>query len=146
MSDSHLPVGNLLYQHELAVRWGDMDALGHVNNIMYFQYFEQTRLLWFETFGFGALATSNTGFVIVNSFAEFLRPVVYPAMLTIRMAGHSPGTSSFESTYTLMSNDTLFTRGSARIVWIDTHKGKSLPLPDVIREQLTEAPARVADE
>ena len=35
----------------MTVRWGDMDAMGHVNNIMLFQYMESARVGFFETMG-----------------------------------------------------------------------------------------------
>ena len=41
----------LLHEHRLDIRWGDMDALGHVNNVIYFRYFEQARASWLATIG-----------------------------------------------------------------------------------------------
>lgn len=134
MSD---PEGRLLHQVQFPVRWGDMDALGHINNIVYFQYFEIARLQWYEQAGFAPLASSSDGMVIVDNHAQYLKPVVYPATVLVRMGGHSPGRSSFVSTYTLCVNDEVYTRGSAKIVWIDTTAGKSVPLPESVRALLT---------
>lgn len=114
-----------------------MDALGHVNNIIYFQYFETVRLAWFEQAGFALLAGAKDGMVIVDNHAQYLKSVVYPATVEIRMAGHSPGRSSFISTYTLCIDDELYTRASAKVVWIDTMKGKPTPLPESVRELIT---------
>jgi len=130
---NHLPEGQPLYQIDFPLRWGDMDALGHVNNIMYFRYFEQARLEWYASMGFGALGTTETGLIIVDNHAEYLLPLVYPMQVVVRMAGHSPGRSSFVSTYTICAGDTLYTRGSSKIVWIDTKANKSVPLPDKLR-------------
>ncbi|MFK7891870.1 MAG: acyl-CoA thioesterase [Granulosicoccus sp.] len=130
------PQGHFLHQVDLPVRWGDMDALGHVNNCIYFQYFEITRLHWFDTLGFPPLATTDEGMVIVDNHAQYLKPVVYPMHITIRMSGHSPGRSSFISTYVLTVDGTVYTTGSAKIVWINTLQGKSVPLPDSIRAML----------
>ena len=38
----------LVHTERIPVRWGDMDAMGHVNNTVYFRYMEQTRICWFE--------------------------------------------------------------------------------------------------
>ena len=112
-----------------------MDALGHVNNIVYFQYFEIARLQWFEKAGFSPLAASTReGMVIVDNHAQYLKPVVYPSDITVRMGGHTPGRSSFISTYTLCVSGELYTQGSAKIVWIDTVTGKSVSLPDSVRQ------------
>ena len=113
-----------------------MDALGHVNNIMYFRYFEQTRLGWYESLGFAPLAGAGTTMVIVDNHAEYLRPLVYPADVTVRMGGHSPGRSSFVSTYTIVSGGELYTRGRSKVVWIDVAAGRSVELPHVVRALL----------
>jgi acyl-CoA thioester hydrolase len=131
------PEGRLLYQNDFSIRWGDMDALGHVNNIMYFRYFEQARLEWYEQQGYTVLGAGNEGMVIVDNHAEYLKPMVYPLRIRIRMAGHSPGRSSFITTYTLSADGVLYTRGSSKVVWVDVLTGKSVPLPDTIRQSVS---------
>ena len=134
--DEHIE-GNLLHQVQFPVRWGDMDALGHVNNIVYFQYFETARLQWYELAGFSPLAgAAEEGMVIVDNHAQYIKPVVYPATVCIRMGGHSPGRSSFVSTYSLTVDEELYTIGSSRVVWVNTTAGKSMPLPDAVRVML----------
>lgn len=130
------PQGQPLHRLLMPVRWGDMDALGHVNNIMYFRYFEQTRLAWYESLGYEALESARESMVIVDNHAEYLKPLIYPAEMDIRMAGHAPGRSSFVSSYTITVGETLFTRGSSKIVWVDTTTGRSTPLPDIVRTLL----------
>ena len=133
-----MPEGKLLYQLSLPIRWGDMDALGHVNNIMYFRYFEQARLNWYESLGCTALGTETTGLVIVDNHAEYLKPLVYPANITVSMGGHTPGRSSFISSYTISDETQLYTKGSAKVVWIDIANNKSTALPDEVRDLLPE--------
>lgn len=136
-SDPRIPPGTLLYEMDMEVKWGDMDALGHVNNARYFTYFEQIRLTWYQRSGCGVLGTTEDGFVIVNNIAEYLKPVVWPSSVTVRMSGHSPGRSSFTTNYTLCVNDELHTTGSAKVVWINTTRQSSIPLPECVREQLS---------
>jgi len=133
-SESHLPEGMPLNELTMPVRWGDMDALGHINNIMYFRFFETVRLDWFEKLGNAPLGVADEGLVIVDNHAEYLVPVVYPANLVVRMGAHSPGRSSFVSTYTITVDNTLTTRGSARIVWIDNRTMKSTPMSDHVKQ------------
>lgn len=134
-----IPEAQFLYQLDFPVRWGDMDALGHVNNIMYFRYFEQARLQWLEHIGFATLGTDTEGMVIVDNHAEYLKPVVYPMDVSVTVHGHSPGRSSFISVYTLTVDDVVFTRGSAKVVWVDTALNKSIPLPDSVRALVSPA-------
>jgi len=139
VSPALLPEGKLLYQNDFPIRWGDMDALGHVNNTVYFRYFEQIRLEWYLQGGFTPLnSDSSEGIVIVDNHAEYLKPVVYPMHVTIRMGGHSPGRSSFISTYTLTVDDVLYTRGSSRVVWVDSREGKSVAMPESVKTLLTQ--------
>ena len=139
--DDARPEGVPLHRMEMPVRWGDMDALGHVNNIMYFRYFEQARIAWYEGAGFAPLGGSDVGMVIVDNRAEYLRPLVHPATMEVRMAGHSPGRSSFVTTYTIAVGGDLYTRGASKIVWVNHAEGRSVPLPDALRERLSSGEA-----
>jgi len=136
INESLQPEGVPLLDMTMPLRWGDMDALGHVNNIMYFRFFETIRLAWVEQLGFGTLGEGEEGLVIVDNHAEYLIPVVYPAELHVRLGGHSPGRSSFISTYTITVDEVLTTRGSARIVWVNNREMKSMPLPEKILQLL----------
>ena len=114
-----------------------MDAMGHVNNVMYFRYFEQIRMEWYGQAVFSPPQTATQAIVIVDNHAEYLKPVTYPARVNVQMFGHSPGRSSFISSYLLTVDEVLFTRASAKIVWIDTAVGKSIPLPADVRNLFT---------
>jgi acyl-CoA thioester hydrolase len=130
----------LLHALTIAVRWGDMDALGHVNSAAYFVYMEQARVSWLARVGAQDIGTgASTGAVIANASCTFHRSIAYPAVLQVQMHGGAPGRSSFESYYDLRDggdNAVLYATGSARIVWLDYASGGSLPLPEFIRRQL----------
>ena len=59
------------------IRWGDMDAMGHVNNAVYFRYFETVRIDWMRSIG-AARGPDGIGPVIVNAFCSFIRQLEYP--------------------------------------------------------------------
>ncbi|WP_435101657.1 acyl-CoA thioesterase [Arhodomonas sp. AD133] len=131
----------LLIESELSVRWADMDALGHVNNTVYFRYFEQARIEWLAEIGAGSSVGhgSDTGPVIVNAYCEFMRSITYPARLRVRMLGGAPGRSSFETHYEIVDADrpdVTYSVGTARMVWVDHGAGKSVPVPDDVRARL----------
>ncbi len=130
----------LLHTLTIAVRWGDMDALGHVNSAAYFVYMEQARVSWLASVGARNIGTgANVGAVIADAHCTFHRSIAYPAELEVQMHGGAPSRSSFESYYYLRDagdNAVLYATGSARIVWVDYASGRSLPLPDFIRRQL----------
>ncbi|MEP7085269.1 MAG: thioesterase family protein [Betaproteobacteria bacterium] len=119
----------------IPIRWGDMDAMGHVNNTIYFRYMEQIRVSWYEQM-FGELSSAQSeGMVIVNASCNFLKPLTYPGTVEVRMLLGAASRSSVESYYELRMNDALYADGAAKIVWFDVQRGKSAPLPDSIRAQ-----------
>lgn len=129
----------LVHTSRIAVRWGDMDALGHVNNTVYFRYAEQARIEWLEALGITDIVAVDAGPVIVNASCTFFRPVTYPATVEIRTLIGKPGRSSLPTFYEMRcvgngDDDTLYAEGAAKIVWWNPRTGKSLPLPDFIRE------------
>ena len=130
----------LLHTINCPVRWGDMDALGHVNNTVYFQYFEQVRINWLESISaLEAVSAGDTGIVIINADCTFLKPVVYPAELEVSLFGGAPRRSSFVAYYEIRDagrHDMLYATGSTKIVWVDRVREKSLPLPGFIRDLL----------
>ena len=119
----------------IPIRWGDMDAMGHVNNTIYFRYLESVRIEWLLRVA-GAPDRSATGAVIVNTFCNFLRQLKYPGDVLAKHYVANPGKTSFEAYVTLERTDepgVLYATGGAKTVWIDYLKEKSVPLPDAIR-------------
>ncbi len=113
----------------IPIRWGDMDAMGHVNNTLYFRYMEIVRVAWFERL-FGELSGArDEGMVIVNASCNFLKPLTYPGTVEATMSLGDASRSSVQSFYELRMNDTLYADGAAKIVWIDIRRGKAKPLP-----------------
>ncbi len=125
----------LVYSNRMSIRWGDQDAMGHVNNTVYFRYMEQTRIEWLESFGFGTSWTMEQGPVIVNASCTFLVPVTYPGDIDCRMFCGHPGRSSVPTYYEMrvVGEDRLYAEGAAKLVWINPQTGKSIPLPDAMR-------------
>ncbi|MCS4503568.1 hypothetical protein KBTX_00754 [wastewater metagenome] len=131
----------LLAEAEIPVRWGDMDALGHVNNTIYFRYFEQVRIEWLQQIGVGESVGGGTalGPVVVNAFCEFRRAIVYPATLNVRMFGDTPRRSSFDTRYEIRDagdGGVVYATGSARVVWVDHHAGRAVAVPANVRALL----------
>jgi acyl-CoA thioester hydrolase len=125
----------LVYEIPIAIRWGDMDAMGHVNNTVYFRYMEQCRISWFEAMGI-APDPGGEGPVIVNTSCEFRRELTYPGTVLVRQWVGDIGTSSFQTWLTLSRSDdpgTVSAEGAARIVWVDFPRRKSAPLPAAVR-------------
>jgi len=115
----------------LDIRWADMDALGHVNNTVYFRYMELARIEWLRAAAPTAFQ-EGTGPVIANASCNFLVPLVYPAAIEVRMYLGPPGRSSMGSYYDIYSGTTKVADGAAKMVWVDFATGRSTPLPEHI--------------
>lgn len=126
----------LIHTTRMPVRWGDMDAYGHVNNTVYFRYFEQARCEWIEQIGFPVSPKEAAGPVIINASCTFFAPVNYPATLVVKMYAGEPGRTSVMTWYELFveGQDKLYAEGAAKTVWMDNATGKSAPLPEAIRK------------
>jgi len=119
----------------IPIRWGDMDAMGHVNNTIYFRYMEQARISWFEALEAGP-APNGTGPIIINASCTFKKELVYPGNVELRMYAGKAGRSSFETWLEMRPSydpETVYAEGAAKVVWVDFAQGKSVPLPDRIR-------------
>ena len=125
----------LVYRNQMPIRWGDQDALGHVNNTVYFRYMEQARIEWLETFGPGTVWTPTQGPVVVNASCTFLAPIIYPGVIDCRMFCGTPGRSSVPTYYELRlaGDDRIYAEAAAKLVWINPSTGKSIPLPEALR-------------
>lgn len=118
----------------IPIRWGDMDAYGHVNNTIYFRYMEQARCEWLEALGY-KVAPEGHAPVIINASCTFMIPLTYPGTVEVRIFAGHVGRSSVETHYELrvVGDDTLYSEGASKIVWMDTATGKSVPIPDELR-------------
>ena len=128
----------LIYTTRMPVRWGDMDAYGHVNNTVYFRYFEQTRVEWAERMGSRVSPEEPVGPVIINASCTFLIPMTYPGTVEVRTYAGHPGRSSVQThvEMRIVGDDQLYAEGAAKMVWMDTQTGKSAPIPDHVRAAL----------
>lgn len=121
-----------VHQKTFAIAWGDMDALGHVNNGRYFDYFQEARIEWLKSLGLDL--QQPEGPVVVHVAATFLKPLIYPATVTITSSISQLGRSSILMEHKLHQDDTLMTEGISKIVWVNYQKNKSVPLPLAIRD------------
>jgi acyl-CoA thioester hydrolase len=119
----------------LPIRWGDMDALGHVNNTMYFRYMEQARIEWLASHQRGGLYDGE-GIVVINASCTFLAPLVYPGDVEVKMYLGEPGRTSVGSFYDISKDGKRYAEGAAKIVWIDIASGRPRPLPEHIAAPL----------
>lgn len=133
----------LVHTVTIPIRWGDMDALGHVNNTVYFRYMEQARIEWLSMLG---CLPDDRGFgpVIVNAHCTFKKPLKYPGQVEVCTYIGGAGRSSFETMQEMRcvgDGYALYAEGGAKVVWVDPAAEKSVPLPEAIKLKLSELKA-----
>jgi len=119
------------------IQWGDMDALGHLNNIFYFRYMEEARIKWLQSLG-ERIDNSTRGPVLFDAHCVYYKPVVYPATLRIELSSEPPRRSNFNLVYDMhcVEKEELVAQGKTKIVWVDYTRMKSVSLPDRLKSLL----------
>jgi acyl-CoA thioester hydrolase len=126
---------------ELDVAWGDMDSYAHVNNVVYFRYFENARVEYFRRIGWWEyLEQTGIGPIVGSTNARFRRPVKYPDTLRAGAKVISFGTDRFTIRHVLVSRTTgeMVTEGEAVVVCIDYRSNAKVVVPDVLRRRIEE--------
>jgi len=121
-----------VYTAKIPVRWGDMDAAGHVNNSRFFSYFEEARVAWLRATLDESMFVES-GPVLAHASCDFERPVHHPATLRIDVYAEPPGQSSVSTHYAARLNDTdeAVATGTAVLVWVSADTGETVPAPDL---------------
>lgn len=138
----------LVHTMVLPMRWGDMDAIGHVNNTTYFRYMECVRTDWLAGIKAGlrpedgGVVAGNPnapkpakGPIIINAFCNFYRELVFPGDLLLKFYVASPRRSTLDTFVEMERTDNpgcLHAAGGATVVWIDFARKKSVALPDIL--------------
>ncbi len=125
----------LVYEMLIPIRWGDMDAMGHLNNGSYFRYLETCRIDWFHSIGC-IPSPEGEGPVIVNAFCNFYKQLEYPGDVRMKMFVSDPGRTTFESWGTMERADqpgVIHAAGGATTIWVDFKSQKAATMPDWLR-------------
>jgi acyl-CoA thioester hydrolase len=124
---------SLLATSEIDVRWGDLDALGHVNNATYATYVEEARLRWFAVLP-GAWKESGSYPVVVAQTINYRRAVEWPARLTVEVHAARVGTTSLTLGFRILDgSEGEVADGTTVLVWVDAASGRSTRLPEAVR-------------
>ena len=124
---------------DIPVAWGEMDALGHVNNAVYFKYFETARMAYFAELELLAhMETTGVGPILASTHCKFKRPVKYPDTLSIGVRAADLQEDRFVSHYRIVSKaqKAVVADGEGLIVTYDYSRNLKAPIPDVIRDRI----------
>jgi acyl-CoA thioester hydrolase len=126
---------------EGAVEWEDMDAFQHVNNKVYFKYFEKIRIDFFETKGLLELMTDKQlGPILASTQCRFKVPLTYPDQIVIGTYLTDFKSDRFLMNYAVYSlqHNKVAAEGDGAIVCYDYKEGKKAAIPESIAIKLQE--------
>ncbi len=125
------------HQVDIPLRWGDMDAQGHINNGVYIDYLQEARVDWLLNGPHAGLLGS--GILVVGHQIEFLKPVVFgPVPLTIELSVDSVGAAKLVVAYRVLRGNLLVARATTTLASYDLEAGKLRRLDDAERGWLRE--------
>ncbi|MFZ1692691.1 MAG: acyl-CoA thioesterase [Flavobacteriales bacterium] len=120
---------------EIPVAWGEQDAFGHLNNVVYFRYFESVRMHYLDRIG--VLRSHNEhglGVILATTTCDFKKPVEWPAQLTVRCGCTAVGNTSFTMAYEITDGQSaIVATGTSVQVMFDYKQQAKARIPDAIR-------------
>jgi len=129
-----------------AVVWGDMDSFQHVNNVVYFRYFENSRLEYFRRLDWFAIQeTTGVGPILASTQARFRRALTYPDVIHIgtRLLDLQADRFTIEHHIVSEAQDTIVTIGQGSIVAFNYGSSAKAPLPNDLIERIRALEASV---
>ena len=125
---------------EIPVAWGEQDAFGHLNNVVYFRYMESVRMHFLERVGIlRSHAETGIGVLLASTTCDFKKPVHWPQRLTIATECTGIGTTSFTMTYSITDEDgTEVATGPSVQVMFDYHSATKVEVPEAVRTAIAE--------
>ncbi len=126
---------------EIPVAWGEMDALGHVNNVVYFRYFENARIAYFDKMKFwDFMKQSGIGPILAATRCTFKAPLTFPDRVLVGTRTSEIKDDRFIMQYALVSQrlQKVAAEGEAVMVIYDYRQNKKTSLPEELRRTITD--------
>jgi acyl-CoA thioester hydrolase len=119
----------------IEVPYRDIDAMGHVNNAIYFSYFELARQKYWEAL-VGLASPLDIGFVVASASIDYRLPAHMSDRLEVEIRCPRIGNSSFDFTYRMTRGEELVAEGrSTQVLW-DWHEGGKRVFTDALRKRI----------
>ena len=128
------------YKTPIAIRFSDIDAVGHVNNAIYLTYFEEARLkYWREAIEWDI---SKSGVIVGRSEVNYLKPITLRDEIFCYVRTTRIGNSSFDIMHVLVKltehGEEICTTGKTVCISYDYTANKSVSIPQAERARLIE--------
>jgi acyl-CoA thioester hydrolase len=133
------------YTHTERVRFGDLDANAHLNNVVFLRYFETARISFmrdmFPSHDPSSPESDRTGLIFAECHINYRSPCHFDEEVTIECWIGEIRRSAFQMHFRMAVGERLAAEGYGWLVGFDYEQQKASPLPDALREKLQEAAA-----
>jgi acyl-CoA thioester hydrolase len=120
----------------MPVHWGEMDAYGHVNNTVFFRYFETARIAFLDRCGFlAAYDNDRIGAILHSTDCRFRLPLFHPDEVLVGARTVDVSDDRFTMGYRIVSlaQNGVAADGSGIVVAYDYRENRKVPLPAAVR-------------
>jgi acyl-CoA thioester hydrolase len=131
---------------EIPVAWGDMDAMQHVNNTVYFRYFETARIAYFERLGLMKhREETGIGPILAQASCKFKFPLTYPDTVFVgsRVCEIGEDRVSMEHRIVSKRHQRVAAEGTSLIVTFNYREQHKAPLPADMLERIASLESRI---
>lgn len=130
------------FSHVERVRFGDLDAMQHMNNVEFLRFFETARIEYLKTLFPDHRPTHREqfGFIFAECRIAYRSPAFYDERIRTEIRPGRVGRSSLHLDFEMRAegdDDRLVAEGHGVLVGYDYEAGRSRPLPDALRDRLT---------
>ncbi|MBI4875348.1 MAG: acyl-CoA thioesterase [Acidobacteria bacterium] len=146
MENRHAMLAGFPVVVEVPVQFGDQDAFGHVNNIVYLRWCETARVEYLIRIGmWPKLPPGGEGPILAGITCNFRRPVTYPDTIYAGARVTRIGKSSFRMEHRIVSRemDLLAAEADSTLVYLDYSRDRTVPVPEANRKAIEALEGRV---
>ena len=127
------------HRYDCHVRFSDVDVYGHVNNVKYFEYYQEARLAFIWSLGRDADEPQH-GLVVARLDVDYKVPILFrPEPYTVETWVTRIGGSSFDLACEIRDGERLLSRAAVVMVCFDLDGQRSRPLTERERARLETA-------
>ncbi len=126
---------------EFPIHWGEMDAFNHVNNVVYFRYFESGRIAYFADLDVASFATTEgVGPILASIDCKFKFPLTFPDTVAVGTKVIEVGEDRFTMRHRVVSrrHNRVAAEGDGVVVTFDYAAGRKAPIPALVRAVLVQ--------
>lgn len=130
------------FRAEVSIRFADIDVMGHVNNAIYLNYFEEARVQWFKQIAGRDWDWNENGIILARNEIDYIAPVLFNDRLWIDVSCEKIGTKSMTLLYEVIAerdgNEILCAKGRSVLVSFNFKTQETTPIPDVWKAAISE--------